>query len=72
MPRQESNNSVNNNKDTMIPLESSNATTVGPEKCHIAKPQNGDLKWAFANMIDVLKAEIKKSHKESCKSTNKW
>lgn len=66
---------AHNRQDNMSLLESSNPTTVGPEKCHIAEAQVKDLKIGLVNMLEVLKEEMSRLIKEiyeNIDSKRKW
>ena len=44
----------------MCPLESSNPTIVGPEKCNVAEAQDKDFKVPTINMFKDLEEDTKK------------
>lgn len=48
----------------MSQLESSNPTTVGPEKYNIVEAQVKDLKIGLMNMSEILKGEMSRMIKE--------
>lgn len=63
--RHQHKNTSKNSQENISPPEPNNPTTVGPEKCNIAKAQDKDFK------ILVIKEDMNKCHNEDYKNTNK-
>lgn len=64
MPICQHKNIVNNSKDNVSILESSNPNTVDPDNCNIAETQDSVSKLAFIETIKVFKEEMNNSFKE--------
>lgn len=60
MPKYQHNNKINNNQDTVSPLEPSDPNIVAPEKCNIAETHDKDFKISIMNMFKDLKEKKKK------------
>jgi hypothetical protein len=70
MPRSQHKTTNRTSQDNILPLESSNSITVGPEKFNIAKAHDKDFKAGIMSMFKDLKGDLNKSLNELCENTN--